>query len=259
MKIHRKPDVVVITGGTAGVGRAVAERFAKDHARIGIPARGEDRLQNTKSVIERLGGKAIAIGTDVADPAQVDSAADRIEQELGPIDLWINNAMESVFSPVTEMTPEEFKRVMEVTYLGSVYGTMAALKRMRPRNRGRIIFVGSALGYRGIPLQSAYCAAKHAMKGFFESLRCELIHEKSRIQLRMAVLPAVNTPQFEWVKSRLPRHPQPVPPIFEPELVAKGIYWLAHHPQRELFIGWPSLKAVWGNRIFPGLVDWYLG
>ena len=213
----------MVTGASAGVGRATVQAFAREGARIGLVARGRDGLEGAKRDVESLGGEAIILPTDVADAAQVEAAAAKVEEQFGPIDVWVNVAMTSVFSPIKEMTAEEFKRVTEVTYLGYVYGTLAALKRMLPRDRGTIIQVGSALAYRGIPLQSAYCAAKHAIQGFMDSLRCELIHDGSNVQTCMVQMPALNTPQFGWVKSRLPRKPQPVPPIFQPEVAARAI------------------------------------
>src|SRR5690606_27776299 len=198
---------------------------------------------------------ALVVPADVADPDQVEAAADRAERELGPIDVWVNNAMNSVFSPVREMTPEDYRRVTEVTYLGYVYCTLSALRRMLPRDRGKIIFVGSALAYRGIPLQSAYCAAKHAVQGFFDSLRTELMHDGSKVQVTMVQLPALNTPQFRWVKSRLPNKAQPVPPILQPEVAADAILFAADHDRRELWVGWPTVKAIAGNRIVPWYAD----
>jgi len=195
----------------------------------------------------------------VANSAAVEQAADSIEEKLGPIDIWVNNAMASVFSPVKEMKPEEYKRVTEVTYLGVVYGTLAVLKRMLPRNRGTIVQVGSALAYRSIPLQSAYCAAKHAIAGFTDSLRCELIHDKSKVRITMLQMPALNTPQFSWVKSRLQHKAKPVPPIFQPEVGARAIYWAAHHGRRELYVGWPTVEAIVANKLAPGALDHYLG
>src|SRR5438876_9066400 len=256
--MNHKPEVVVITGASAGVGRATARKFARHGARIGLLARGIDGLEAARKEVEELGSQALVVPTDIANADQVEAAAARIEAELGAIDIWINNAMTSVFSPIKEMTPEEFRRVTEVTYLGYVYGTLAALKRMLPRNRGVIVQVGSALAYRGIPLQSAYCAAKHAIQGFCDSLRCELIHDKSAVRVTMVQLPALNTPQFGWVKSRLPRKAQPVPPIFQPELAAEAIYFAAHHSRREFYVGWPSAKAIVGNKIAPGLGDHFL-
>src|SRR5439155_2733750 len=200
----------------------------------------------------------LVIPTDVADSAAVEQAAAAIEDQFGPIDIWVNNAMASVFSPVKEMKPEEYKRVTEVTYLGVVYGTLAALRHMLPRNRGTIVQVGSALVYRSIPLQSAYCAAKHAIAGFTDSLRCELIHDKSKVRLTMVQMPALNTPQFGWVKSRLKHKAQPVPPIFQPEVGARAIYWAAHHGRRELHVGWPTVEAIVANKFVPGALDHYL-
>ncbi len=202
-----------------------------------------------------MGGTALVLPADVADPVQVEAAAAAVEEKLGPVDVWVNNAMASVFSPIKETPPEEFRRVTEVTYLGYVYGTLAALRRMLPRDRGVIVQVGSALAYRGIPLQAAYCAAKHAVEGFCDSLRCELLHDGSRVRVTMLQLAAFNTPQFGWVKSRLPRKAQPVPPIFQPEIAAEAIVWASRHPRREFFVGWPALKAVIANRIVPGYVD----
>jgi len=250
--------VIVITGASAGVGRATALLFAKQGAKIGLLARGEERLEEAKKEIEAAGGEALALPTDVADPDQVEAAAAAVERKFGPIDIWVNNAMVSVLSPVKEMTSDEFKRVTEVTYLGTVYGTLAALRRMLPRDQGIIIQVGSALAYRSIPLQSAYCGAKHAIKGFTDSLRSELIHDKSRVRVTMVQLPALNTPQFSWIKTRMPNHPQPVPPIFQPEVAAEAIVWASHHYRRELTVGWPAAKAILGNKIIPGLLDWYL-
>ena len=215
-------------------------------------------MEGARRDVEKLGGKALVIPVDVADADKVEAAAARIEAELGEIDIWINNAMTSVFAPIKEMTPEEFRRVTEVTYLGYVYGTLAALKRMLPRNRGVIVQVGSALAYRGIPLQSAYCAAKHAVQGFCDSLRCELLHDKSHVRLTMVQMPALNTPQFGWVKSRLARKAQPVPPIFQPEVAAEAIYFATQNPRREFYVGLPSVEAIVANKIAPGLLDRYL-
>jgi len=251
-------EVVVITGASAGVGRATTRKFARLGARIALLARGTDGLEVAQREVEELGGTAIVVPVDVANAEQVEAAAARVEIDLGKIDIWINNAMASVFSPIKKMTPEEFRRVTEVTYLGCVYGTLAALKRMLPRDHGTIVQVGSALAYRGIPLQSAYCAAKHAIQGFCDSLRCELLHDKSGVRLTMVQLPALNTPQFGWVKSRLPRKAQPVPPIFQPEVAAEAIYFAAHNPRREFYIGLPSVKAIVANKIAPGLLDHYL-
>lgn len=251
-------EVVVVTGASAGVGRAVVRAFAKRGAHIGLLARGEDGLEGARHEVEELGGRAVVLPTDVADSAQVEAAAEAVERELGPIDVWVNDAMVSVFSPVKEMSHEEFRRVTEVTYLGYVYGTLAALRRMLARDRGSIVQVGSALAYRSIPLQSAYCAAKHAIKGFTESLWCELIHDESHVHVAMVQMPALNTPQFDWTRSRLPRRAQPVPPIFQPEVAAEAVVWAAHHRRRELYVGLPTVKAILGNRIAPRLLDHYV-
>ncbi|PYJ00111.1 MAG: short-chain dehydrogenase [Verrucomicrobia bacterium] len=251
-------EVVVITGASAGAGRAAARKFARHGARIGLLARGLDGLAAARSEVEKLGGKALVVPVDVANADQIEAAAAQVESEFGPIDIWINNAMTSVFSPIKEMTAEEFRRVTEVTYLGYVYGTLAALKRMLPRDHGVIVQVGSALAYRGIPLQSAYCAAKHAVQGFCDSLRCELLHDKSGVRLTMVQLPALNTPQFGWVKSRLPRKAQPVPPIFQPEVAAEAICFAAHNPRREFYVGAPSVAVITTNHFVPGLLDHYL-
>lgn len=249
---------VVITGASAGVGRATARAFAREGARIALIARGGERLVATKREVEALGGRSLVLPLDVADAAAVEAAAAHTEKELGPIDAWVNNAMTSVFSPVREMDAEDYKRVTEVTYLGYVYGTLAALKRMLPRNRGVIIQVGSSLAYRGIPLQSSYCAAKHAIQGFVDSLRCELLHDRSKVRVTMVQLPALNTPQFSWVKNRLPRKLQPMGPIFQPEVAADAIVWASHHNRREIFVSGSTVKAILANRLAPGLLDHYL-
>ena len=249
----------MITGASAGLGRATAREFGRHGAKVGLIARGVDGLEAAKREIESAGGSAMVLPLDVADASAIEKAAAAVEQEFGSIDIWVNNAMASVFSPVKEMQPEEYKRVTEVTYLGVVYGTLAALKRMLPRDQGTIVQVGSALVYRSIPLQSAYCAAKHAIAGFTDSLRCELIHDKSNVQVTMVQMPALNTPQFGWVKSRLKYKAQPVPPIFQPEVGARAIYWAAHHSRREIYAGWPTVEAIVGNKLAPGLLDRYLG
>jgi NADP-dependent 3-hydroxy acid dehydrogenase YdfG len=254
-----KNEVVVITGASAGLGRAAARKFGSHGAKVGLIARGIDGLEAAKREIESAGGKALVLPLDVADVNAVENAADSVEREFGPIDIWVNNAMASVFSPVREMKPEEYKRVTEVTYLGVVYGTIAALKRMLPRDRGTVVQVGSALVYRSIPLQSAYCAAKHAITGFTDSLRCELIHDKSNVRVTVVQMPALNTPQFGWVKSRLKSKAQPVPPIFQPEVGARAIYWAAHHSRREIYAGWPTVEAIVANKVAPGWLDHYLG
>ncbi len=258
LKIDKCPEVVVITGASAGVGRATVREFAKRRAHIGLVARGEEGLEGAKREVERAGGKAIVLPTDVSDAAAVERAATAVEEQLGPIDVWVNDAMVSVFSPFKEMTADEFQRVTAVTYLGFVYGTMTALKRMLPRNRGTIVQVGSALAYRGIPLQSAYCGAKHAILGFTEAVRCELLHDKSNVWLTMVQMPALNTPQFGWVKSRLPRKPQPVPPIYEPEVAAKAIYFAAHVRRRQVYVGASTVVTIEGNKVLAGLGDKYL-
>lgn len=251
-------DVVVITGASAGIGRAIARRFAADGARIGLLARGREGLEATAREVENLGGTAIFVETDVADYDQVEAAAERVEKELGAIDIWINNAMTSVFAPISKITPDEFRRVTEVTYLGTVWGSMVALKRMMPRDHGKIVQVGSALAYRGIPLQSAYCGAKHGIQGFNDSLYTELLHEKSSVQLTQVNPPAVNTPQFRWVRSKLPNKAQPVPPIFQPEVIAEAVHWAAYNNRREITVGLPALKAVWGDKLAPTIADHYL-
>ena len=258
MSTSSSPEVVVITGATAGVGRATARAFARQGAKIGLLARGEEGLAATKRDVEQLGGTALALPTDIADHEAVERAAQQVEDELGPIDVWVSNAMTSVFAPVKEIAPEDFKRATEVTYLGAVYGVMAALKQMLPRDRGHLVLVGSALAYRGIPLQSAYCGAKHAIEGFFDSLRAELLHDGSNVKATIVELPAMNTPQFGWVKSKLPKKPQPVPPIYQPEVAAEAIVWAAHHDRRELYVGLPTLVTILGNKLFPALGDWYL-
>jgi NAD(P)-dependent dehydrogenase (short-subunit alcohol dehydrogenase family) len=256
--MNDQAEVVVITGATAGVGRATVREFARRGACIGLVARDPDRLEITRKEVEALGGRAIGIPTDVAHADQVEAAASRAEEAFGPIDIWVNNAMVTVFSPIKELEPEEIRRVTEVTYLGTVHGTVSALRRMLPRNQGTIVQVGSALDYRSIPLQSAYCAAKHAVLGFTESLRTELLHDKSKVHVTMVQLPALNTPQFEWVKSRLPHKAQPVPPIFQPEVAARPIYWAAHQRRREVYVGGSTEKAIFGEKIAPGLLDRYL-
>jgi NAD(P)-dependent dehydrogenase (short-subunit alcohol dehydrogenase family) len=253
-----KTEVVVITGASAGIGRATARLFGKRGAKIGLIARGVEGLEAARREIEELGGQAIVLPLDVSDHDAIEAAAAKVEETFGPIDIWINNAMLSVFSPIDEMTPDDYRRVTDVTYLGYVWGTLAALRRMKPRDRGAIVQVGSALAYRGIPLQSAYCAAKHAIQGFHDSLRSELIHDGSNVHVCMVQMPAINTPQFRWVKSRLPRKAQPVPPIFQPELAAEAILFAAYSKRRELNVGWPASKAIIGNNFFPGLGDIYL-
>ncbi len=253
-------EVIVVTGASAGLGRAIVERFARDGSTIALIARGRDRLESARASVEALGGRALVLALDVADADAVEHAAETVERELGPIDIWINNAMVSVYSPIKEMPAAEFRRVTEVTYLGYVYGTLAALKRMLPRDRGIIIQVGSALAHRSIPLQSAYCASKHAIMGFHESLLSELIHDGSHVRTTMVQMPAMNTPQFDWAKSRLPRQTQPVPPIFQPEVGADAVHHAVRHDVgREFLVGWPTVKAVVGEKLVPGYIDRMLG
>ena len=256
---NRTIETVAITGASAGLGRAIARAFAKSGARIALLARGKEGLEAAARDVEAAGGTAITFQADVSDAGAVEAAAESVESQLGPIDVWINNAMVSVFSPVKEMKAEEYRRVTEVTYLGVVNGTLAALKRMLPRDKGKIIQIGSALAYRSIPLQSAYCAAKHAIVGFTDSLRCELIHDRSNVSLTIVHMPALNTPQFDWVKSRLKNKAQPVPPIFEPEVGAHAVYWAAHHHRPEIWVGGSTVEAIVGNKVAPRLLDKYLG
>ncbi|HEU6448084.1 MAG TPA: SDR family oxidoreductase [Verrucomicrobiae bacterium] len=250
--------VVMLTGASAGIGRATARAFAKQGANIGLLARGRDGLEAAQHEVEELGGRAIVLVADVSDAEAVDAAAEQLEERFGPIDIWVNDAMTSVFSPIAEMKPEEFRRVTEVNYLGFVYGTLAALKRMRPRNQGVIIQVGSALAYRGIPLQAAYCASKFAIRGFCDSLRAELLHDQKNIRVCLVEMPAVNTTQFGWVKSRLRKKAQPVPPIYQPEVAANAIVYAATHNRREVYVGMPTVKAILASKLSRGLVDCYL-
>jgi short-subunit dehydrogenase len=251
--------VVVITGATAGVGRATARAFARRGSRIALVARGMDGMKDTAAEVQDAGATALQIPADVADAEQVEAAAAAAEEGLGPIDVWVNNAMTSVFAPFSEIEPHEFKRVTEVVYLGVVNGTKAALTRMRARDRGVIVQSGSALAFRGIPLQSAYCGAKHAIQGFTEAVRCELLHERSGVRITMVQLPALNTPQFEWVESRLPKKPMPMPPIFQPEVAAEAIVWASDHHRRQVWVGGSTVATIVANRLIPGLLDRYLG
>ena len=251
-------EVVVITGASAGVGRATARAFARRGAGLGLIARDVEALQATCRDVEALGGQALLCVADVAQPGQVESAAALIEDRLGPIDVWVNNAMVTVVSPIAELDADEVRRVTEVTYLGTAHGTLAALRRMRVRNRGTIVQVGSALAYRAIPLQAPYCGAKFAIRGFTDALRSELMHDRSRIHVTMVQMPALDTPQFDWCRTRMPREPRPVPPVFEPEVAARAIVWAAHHRRRELFVGASTYKAVWANKLIPGVLDRYL-
>jgi NAD(P)-dependent dehydrogenase (short-subunit alcohol dehydrogenase family) len=250
--------VIVVTGASSGVGRAIARAVGARGAKVGLVARGIDGLEAAAREIRALGGEAMVLPADVSDAAAIEELADRVASTWGGIDVWVNNAMLSVFSPVSEMTPEEYRRVTEVTYLGYVHGTLAALKHMRPRDRGLILQIGSALAYRSIPLQSAYCGAKAAVRGFTDSLRSELLHDGSRVRVTHLHLPAVNTPQFQVVRNRLPGHPQPVPPIYQPEVIARAVLYAIDHPRRELWIGWPVVKALLGQKLIPGLLDRYL-
>lgn len=249
----------MITGASAGIGRATAHAFARRGASIGLLARGSEGLEAAKREVEELGGRGLVLVADVADEKAVENAAGKLEDKFGPIDIWINNAMASVFSPIAKMKPAEYRRVTDVTYLGYVWGTLAALRRMRPRNCGVIVQVGSALAYRGIPLQSAYCAAKHAIQGFTDSLRGELIHDQKQIQLCQVVMPAVNTPQFGWSKSRMPNKAQPAPPIYQPEVAAEGILLAVEKERREVYVGLPTVEAVVGKKMTPALLHRYLG
>lgn len=254
--MNNKPfynKVVVVTGASGGAGRATAWEFARQGAKIALIARSAEQLEGTKKEVEQYGGTAITIIADVADADAVEAAAERTERELGTIDVWVNNAMNSVFAPIKDIRPEEYKRITEVTYLGTVYGALSALKRMRTRNRGSIVFVGSALAYRGIPLQSAYCGAKHAIQGFYDSLRCELLAEKSAIKTCMVQLPALNTTQFKWVLNKLSNKPRPMGKVYQPEVAARGIVFAAAHNRRELYIGYPTFEAIIGDKI----ASWY--
>lgn len=251
--------VIVITGASAGIGRATARAFAARGARIGLIARNAEALEAARMEVESRGGEAVVAVADVADADAVERAAETIERAFGAIDVWVNNAMTSVLGPVKEITPDEFRRVTEVTYLGVVHGTLAALRRMLPRDEGVIIQIGSTLAYRGIPLQAPYCAAKHAVQGFHDSLRSELLHDASGVQVCMVNLPAVNTPQFRWIRNHMPRKPKPFGTIFEPEVAARAIVWASEHPRRELNVGWGTTQAIIANAFAPGALDHYLG
>ena len=256
--MDERRKVVVVTGASAGIGRAIAREFAAHGWRVALLARGLDGLDGARRDVERLGGQALVLPTDVADAAQVEAAAAAVEARWGGIDAWVNNAMATIFSPALEVDPRDFVRATEVTYLGAVWGTLAALRRMKPRDRGTIVQVGSALAYRAIPLQASYCASKHAIRGFVDSLRCELLHDRSGIRITSVHMPALNTPQFGWVRSRLPFHPQPVPPIYQPEVAARAIVWAADHPRREYWVGYPTVATIVANTLMPGVLDRYL-
>jgi len=249
---------VVITGASAGVGRAVAREFARHGARMGLVARGRERLEAAQREVRLLGGDAVILAADAARPETAEEIARLVEEAFGPIDVWVNNAMASVYSKIIDMPADEFRRVTDVTYLGYVYGTQTALRRMLPRNRGAIVQVGSSLAYRSIPYQSAYCAAKHAIHGFTDSLRSELIADGSRVWVTMVQLPSMNTPQFTWVKSRLPQAAKPPPPIYQPEVAARAIRWAAHHRRREVYVGTTTSLGIKLNKVWPGLLDHYL-
>jgi NAD(P)-dependent dehydrogenase (short-subunit alcohol dehydrogenase family) len=251
-------EVVVVTGATSGVGRAVARRFARDGAKVALLARGREGLAGAVRDVEEAGGEALALPTDVAEFDQVEAAAAAVEEALGPIDIWVSNAMTTVFSFFEDIDPDEFRRATEVTYLGSVWGTKAALARMLPRDRGTIVQVGSALAKRGIPLQSPYCGAKHGIQGFFESVRCELRYKGSNVHFTTVHLPGLNTPQFDHCRSKMRKYPMPVPPIFQPEVAADGVHWAAHHRRRELYVGGSTCYTIWGSQLAPWLAEWYL-
>jgi short-subunit dehydrogenase len=253
-----KPEVIVITGASGGVGRAAARRFAQDGAKIGLIARGRNGLEAAAREVEAAGGVALVLPTDMSQPDQVEAAATAVEEQLGPIDVWVNNAMVTIYAEFLDIEPEEFRRSTEVTYLGMVWGTQAALKRMIPRNRGSIVQVGSALGYRGIPLQAPYCGAKHACKGFTESVITELLHHKSKIHVSMVQLPGLNTTQFTWGRTKLPKQTTPVPPIYQPEIAADAVHYAAHHRRRQIYVGIPTVMNILGEWVAPGLLDRYL-
>jgi NAD(P)-dependent dehydrogenase (short-subunit alcohol dehydrogenase family) len=253
------PRVAVITGASAGIGRAAAAVFAAHGWRVALLARGADGLEGARAQVEQLGGEALALCVDVADPAQVEAAAAQVEARWGRIDVWVNNAMATVFSEAALVSPADFRRSTDVTYPGAVWGTLAALRRMKAQGAGTIVQVGSALAYRSIPLQAPYCGAKAALRGFTDSIRCELAHERSRVHLTMVQLSAFNTPQFDWSRTTLPRQPRPMGKIFQPEVAARAIYWAATHRRRELWVGWPAVQAILGTHLLPGVLDWVLG
>jgi short-subunit dehydrogenase len=258
MRAGGAPEVVVVTGASAGVGRAVAHAFARRGAHVALLARGRAGLEEAATEVRELGGRSLVVPIDVADFAEVERAASEVEREFGPIDVWVNDAMSTVFAAVADTAAAEFERATQVTYLGTVYGTMVALARMRSCDRGIVVQVGSALSYRAIPLQAAYCGAKFAIRGFTDSVRTELLAEQSNVWITMVQLPGVNTPQFNWCRSKLPDHPMPVPPIYQPEIAAEAVYWAAHHRRRELWVGFSAVQAILGNRLAPSLADRYL-
>jgi short-subunit dehydrogenase len=251
-------EVVVITGASSGIGRAIAKRFAEDGCKVALLARGEDALEGAQRDVEAAGGVALVVPTDVADSEAVEAAADLVEKELGPIDVWVNDAMTTVFAFFEDIEPEEFRRATDVTYHGTVWGTRAALKRMTQRDRGSIVLVGSAIAYQGIPLQSPYSGAKHAIKGFFDSVRTELRHKKSQVHVSMVQLPGVNTPQFDHCRSKMPQHPMPVAPVYEPEVAADAVHWAAHHRRRQVYVGIPTVYTILGSKLAPWLAERYL-
>src|SRR5436305_1139916 len=251
-------ETVVVTGASSGIGRAIVRRFAAPGVRIGLVARGRDGLEGARREVEQAGGEALVLPTDVADFEAVDAAARATEDAFGPIDVWVNNAMTTVFAFFEDVEPEEFKRATEVTYLGAVWGAKAALSRMLPRDRGTLVLVGSALAYRGIPLQAPYCGAKHAEKGMFESLRTELRNKGSNVHVTMVQLPGLNTPQFDHCRDKMPKKPQPVAPIYQPEVAADGVHWAAHHRRREVYVGGSTVYTIWGNKVAPWLAERYL-
>jgi NAD(P)-dependent dehydrogenase (short-subunit alcohol dehydrogenase family) len=253
-----RPPIVVVTGGSAGIGRATVREFARNGYDVAILARGQDGLDATRREVEEIGRRALPIPTDVADWKAVENAAERTESELGPIDVWVNNAFAGIFARFMDVTAEEYERVTQVTYLGQVNGTRAALKRMLPRNSGKIVLVGSALAYRGIPLQSAYCGSKHAIQGFIDSLRCELLHDRTNVTITMVQMPGVNTPQFDWIRARLPGQPRPVGKVYQPEVAGRAIYAAAHDTRKEMLVGLATVEAVWGNKVASSALDDYL-
>lgn len=258
MDAHEQHAVVVITGATAGVGRATARAFARRGAWVALIARDAERLEAARSEVDALGGKGLAVSADVADAAAVERAAGQIESKLGEIDIWVNAAMATVLAPLDEITAEEFARVTEVTYLGNVYGTLAALKYMLPRDRGVIVQVSSALAYHSIPLQAPYCGAKHAINGYTDSLRAELIHRGSRVHVTVVDMPGLNTPQFDWALNKMPHRPRPIAPVYQPEVAARAIVWAANHRRPRLYVGLSSLLMIWADKLAPGLLDRYM-